>query len=58
MGTGRLNDVQHWRDRAEEARSLASEMTDPQTKATMLEITAGYDTMATHAEMRIAKGST
>lgn len=55
MEKGRLNDVEHWRARAEEARVLAAGMTDPQTKATMLKIAEGYETMAKHAEARLAK---
>lgn len=57
MGTRLLNDAQHWRDRAEESRTLASEMTDAQTKATMLKIAEGYETMAAHADARLAKPS-
>jgi hypothetical protein len=32
------NDPEHWRKRAEEARKLANEMTDPVGKKAMLEI--------------------
>ncbi len=47
-----LYDAEHWRDRAEEARTLAGQMTDSKARATMLEIAAGYDTMAEHARAR------
>ena len=41
-----------WRGRAEEARALADQMTDPKAKATMFQIAEGYDTMAEHALAR------
>ena len=40
----------HWRARADEARAVAGQMTDPETKATMLSIAVGYDSMAERAE--------
>jgi len=53
--TGPLFNPEHWRDRAEEARAVASQMTDPRAKATMLDIAKGYDTMAEHAQARAVK---
>jgi hypothetical protein len=47
-----INDPLHWRNRAEEARAMATEIRDPQARATMLRIAEGYDDMATRAEAR------
>jgi hypothetical protein len=47
-----LNDVQHWRNRAEEARTLAAEMHDEVARAQMLAIAEGYDRLAERAEER------
>ncbi len=49
------NDPDHWRNRAEEARAVAVQMTDPHTKATMLAIAQDYDKLAVRAEQRAAK---
>jgi len=51
-----LNDVGHWRGRADHARALAAQIMDPRTKATMLQIADGYKAMAKHAEARAVKG--
>jgi hypothetical protein len=48
-----LNDPDHWRARAEEARTIAEEMTDIEARAAMLRIADGYDRLAQHAEARL-----
>ena len=45
----------HWRNRAEEARAIAVQMTDPHTKAVMLTIAQDYEKLAVRAEQRAAK---
>jgi hypothetical protein len=48
----RPNSQKHWRNRAEEARAIAVQMTDAHTKATMLTIAQDYEKLAERAEQR------
>ena len=48
-----INDPKHWRDRAEEARAMAEELTDPDAKRKMLRSAADYDELARRAEKRV-----
>jgi hypothetical protein len=50
-----INDSGHWRQRAEEARTIAEQMNDPQSKEAMLRISRDYERLAERAEQR-AKG--
>jgi hypothetical protein len=52
-----LKDPKHWRERADEARRVASQLTDPEAKKTMLEIAASYDRLAERAQIRVGKNS-
>ena len=52
-----LNDPQHWRDRADQMRSLASETGDPESRTIMLRVANDYELLALRAERR-AKSST
>jgi hypothetical protein len=51
-----INDPEHWRQRAEEARTVAEQMNEPQSKEAMLRIAKDYEHLAERAEQR-AKGS-
>ena len=50
-----IDDPAHWRQLAEEARRMADQLADPETKQMMLEIAASYEELAGIAEAR-AKG--
>lgn len=47
-----LNDFEHWRDRAEEARVNAEHFIDSEARRMMLNIAASYDRIAEKAEQR------
>jgi hypothetical protein len=46
------DDPEYWRKRAEEARTLADQMSEARTKAIMLEIAASYEKIAKWADER------
>ena len=48
-----LHDAKHWRDRAEEARTQAEQMTGD-SRREMLSIAEGYERLAKRAEERLA----
>ena len=43
-----ITDPKYWRERGEEARSIAQLFDDPEAKRLMLAISAGYDRLAHH----------
>jgi hypothetical protein len=47
-----FNDPDHWRQRAEEARVQAEQMSDEQTRQTMLKIADDYEKLAVRAAIR------
>jgi hypothetical protein len=51
-----LNDPAHWRQRAQEARSIADQLHDPAAKQAMLGVAQNYDQLATIAEKRDIAG--
>jgi len=52
-----FNNADHWRQRAEETRILAEQMSDEAEKKTMLGIADDYDKLAVRAAQR-QKGDT
>jgi hypothetical protein len=50
------DDPEHWRERAEEARHVAGQMSDPVTREAMLRIAADYEGLAEHAQRRATRG--
>jgi hypothetical protein len=49
-----INDPKHWRDRAKEARALAEQIADPETKRTILNNADDYERLAQRAQERAA----
>ena len=47
-----INDPEHWRQRAEEARHIAEQMKDMPSKDAMLRIAKDYERLAKRAEER------
>jgi hypothetical protein len=47
-----VNDPTHWRQRAQEARAIADQITDLPAKAAMLRIAEDYERLAKRAEKR------
>lgn len=41
-----LEDAEHWLSRAEETRTIAEIMTDPEARLIMFDIAEGYDRLA------------
>ena len=49
MRTTLLDDAEHWWSRAEETRTIAELMNDPEAKRIMFDIAEGYDRLAERA---------
>jgi hypothetical protein len=52
-----LNDPQHWRERAREARAIAQETDNPMVRRSMAQIAEEYDRVAEKAERRVLDGA-
>ena len=50
-----IDNPNHWRERAEEARALAEQLNRPESKRTMLRIADAYERWAEHAQRRAEK---
>jgi hypothetical protein len=55
MAISFINDPEHWRNRAQRARSLADQMNDEAFKQMMLRTAADYDRLAERAALRAKK---
>ena len=51
-----LDDSEHWLNRAGEARALADDLNDPETRRSMLRIADEYERLAERARERAANG--
>ena len=47
-----VDDAEHWWSRAEETRTIAEIMTDPEARRIMFDIAEGYDRLAERAVER------
>jgi len=50
-----INDPEHWRQRAQEARAMAAQMNDPISRAMMEGVADDYEKLARRAEERRRK---
>jgi hypothetical protein len=50
-----LDDPQHWRERAEGARTIADHMSDALARETMLRVAADCDLLAERTAQKLAK---
>jgi hypothetical protein len=50
-----VNDPAYWRQRAEEARAVAGQLSDPVAQKAMLEIASSYEALADLATARAIK---
>jgi len=57
VSTSILDNPEHWLGRAEEARSIAEQLSDPDSRRTMLRIAEDYERLASHAGRRNKGGS-
>ena len=50
-----IDDPAYWRQKADEARRMADQLADPESKQTMMEIAAAYEQLAKIAEGRAGR---
>jgi hypothetical protein len=53
-----VDDAEHWWSRAEETRTIAEIMTDPEARRIMFDIAEGYDRLAERAVDRTGRSTT
>jgi hypothetical protein len=53
-----LDDAEHWWSRAEETRTIAEIMTDPEARRIMFDIAEGYDRLAERVVDRTGRSKT
>ena len=53
--TSILENPKHWRDRAEEARTIAEKLSDPKSREILFTIAEDYLRLAEHAERQAKK---
>jgi hypothetical protein len=53
MSDVRIDDPKHWRDKAEEARATAAQLTDPAARRQLMDIAVGYEQLA----LKVGTGS-
>jgi cell division protease FtsH len=53
MSDVRIDDPKHWRDKAEEARAAAEQLTDPESRRQLMDIAVGYEQLA----LKIGRGA-
>jgi hypothetical protein len=58
MPTSIIDDPEHWRGRAEEARAIAEQMQDMPSREAMLRIAKDYERLAKRAEQRLKRPPT
>jgi hypothetical protein len=49
-----IDDAEHWHSRAEETRTIAEMINDPEAQRIMCDIAKGYDLLAERAAERVA----
>jgi hypothetical protein len=52
-----IHDPMHWRRRAEEARVIANQMSEPEARRMMLKTADDYEKLAKRAEQRVSQTS-
>jgi hypothetical protein len=52
-----LDDPKHWQERAEEARSIAEQLKDAESRRMLLRISDDYERLAAHARARMKPGA-
>jgi hypothetical protein len=57
MASSRVNDAQHWRERAAHMRALSLMMHDVQAQAIMRRLADDYDELADRAATRVGTGN-